>query len=144
MNASRRPNLLALALRYRSFLLGGVLGGLVALLALVSLAWTPHSAYELNIANRLNPPSPTHWLGTDHFGRDIASMIMVGARNSLLVGFVAVGAGLTVGVFLGLWATARRGWVEELIMRFSDFAFAFPAILSAIMITAILGPGAVN
>ena len=144
MNASRRPNLLALALRYRSFLLGGVLGGLVALLALVSLAWTPHSAYELNIANKLNPPSPTHWLGTDHFGRDVASMIMVGARNSLLVGFVAVGAGLTVGVFLGLWATARRGWVEELIMRFSDFAFAFPAILSAIMITAILGPGAVN
>lgn len=144
MNASRRPSLLALAPRHGSFLLGGVFGGLVVLLALVSLAWTPHSAYELDVANKLKPPSPTHWLGTDHFGRDVASMIMVGARNSLLVGFVAVGTGLAIGVFLGLWASARRGWVEELVMRVSDFAFAFPAILSAIMITATLGPGAVN
>ena len=71
-------------------------------------------------------------------------MIMVGAQNSLIVGFVAVGIGLLVGVLLGLLASAQRGWVEEVVMRLSDFTFAFPAILSAIMITAILGPGAVN
>jgi peptide/nickel transport system permease protein len=72
------------------------------------------------------------------------SMIMVGAQNSLIVGFVAVGIGLAIGVVLGLWASAQGGWVEELVMRLSDFTFAFPAILSAIMITAILGPGVIN
>lgn len=144
MNISRRPGLLTLALRHRSFLLGSVLSGLVVLLALISLVWTPHSAYELDIANKLKPPSPAHWLGTDHFGRDVTSMIMVGAQNSLVVGVVAVSIGMAIGVLLGLWASAQRGWAEELVMRFSDFTFAFPAILSAIMITAILGPGAVN
>jgi len=144
MSAPRRTSVLLLALRHRNFVLGGALSVLVVLLAILSLLWTPHSAYELDIANKLKPPSLTHWLGTDHFGRDVMSMIMVGAQNSLVVGFVAVGIGLTVGVVLGLWASAQRGWVEELVMRLSDFTFAFPAILSAIMITAILGPGIVN
>ena len=144
MTDPKRPGLLLLALRHRNFVLGGVLSVLVVLLAIVSLLWTPHSAYELDVANKLKPPSLTHWLGTDHFGRDVTSMIMVGAQNSLVVGFVAVGIGLAVGVLLGLWASAQRGWAEELVMRLSDFTFAFPAILSAIMITAILGPGAVN
>jgi peptide/nickel transport system permease protein len=71
-------------------------------------------------------------------------MIMVGAQNSIAVGVVAVGIGATLGIALGALASARRGWVEETVMRFTDFSFAFPAILSAIMITAILGPGAVN
>jgi peptide/nickel transport system permease protein len=136
--------MLLVALRHRNLVLGGTLSALVVLLAILSLLWTPHSAYELDIANKLKPPSSIHWLGTDHFGRDVMSMIMVGAQNSLIVGFVAVGIGLAVGVVLGLWASAQRGWVEELVMRLSDFTFAFPAILSAIMITAILGPGIVN
>ena len=144
MNAPRRTSVPLLALRHRNLVLGGALSILVVLLAILSLLWTPHSAYELDIANKLKPPSLTHWLGTDHFGRDVMSMIMVGAQNSLVVGFVAVGIGLAVGVVLGLWASAQRGWVEELVMRLSDFMFAFPAILSAIMITAILGPGVVN
>ena len=144
MTAPRRTSILLLALRHRNLVLGGALSVLVVLLAIVSLLWTPHSAYELDIANKLKPPSQTHWLGTDHFGRDVMSMIMVGAQNSLIVGFVAVGIGLAIGVVLGLWASAQRGWVEELVMRLSDFTFAFPAILSAIMITAILGPGVVN
>lgn len=144
MSAPRRTSVLLLALRHRNLVLGGALSVLVVLLAILSLLWTPHSAYELDIANKLKPPSLTHWLGTDHFGRDVMSMIMVGAQNSLVVGFVAVGIGLAVGVVLGLWASAQRGWVEELVMRLSDFTFAFPAILSAIMITAILGPGVVN
>ena len=144
MSAARNTSILLLALRHRNLALGGVLSALVVFLAILSLLWTPHSAYELDIANKLKPPSLTHWLGTDHFGRDVMSMIMVGAQNSLIVGFVAVGIGLAVGVLLGLWASAQRGWVEELVMRLSDFTFAFPAILSAIMITAILGPGVVN
>lgn len=144
MSAVRKTSILLLALRHRNLVMGGVLSALVVLLAILSLLWTPHSAYELDVANKLKPPSPTHWLGTDHFGRDVLSMIMVGAQNSLIVGFVAVGIGLAVGVVLGLWASAQRGWIEELVMRLSDFTFAFPAILSAIMITAILGPGVVN
>jgi peptide/nickel transport system permease protein len=68
----------------------------------------------------------------------------VGARASIVVGVIAVGIGLLVGTALGLLASARRGWVEEVIMRLSDFGFAFPAILSAIMLTAVFGPGMVN
>ncbi len=144
MTGLNTSNLFLFALRHRNLVLGGVLSALIILLALVSLIWTPHSAYELDVANKLKLPSSNHWLGTDHFGRDVASLLMVGAQNTLVVGFVAVGIGMVVGVFLGLWASAQRGWIEELIMRLSDFTFAFPAILSAIMITAILGPGAVN
>jgi peptide/nickel transport system permease protein len=135
---------LSLMMRYRNFVIGAVLTGLVIVAAFLSTVWTPHSATDLAIRSRLQFPSLEHWLGTDHFGRDILSMIMVGAQNSLIVGIVAVGIGVILGVGLGLWAAARRGWTEELIMRFSDFTFAFPAVLSAIMITALLGPGAVN
>jgi peptide/nickel transport system permease protein len=83
-------------------------------------------------------------MGTDAFGRDIASLLLVGARASIAVGVIAVGIGLVIGTALGLLASARRGWVEEAIMRLSDFGFAFPAILSAIMLTAVFGPGMVN
>lgn len=74
----------------------------------------------------------------------MASLLLVGARNSILVGVIAVGIGLSIGTALGLLAAARRGWVEELIMRMADFTFAFPAILSAIMLTAVFGAGVVN
>ena len=69
---------------------------------------------------------------------------LVGSRNSIAVGIVAVTIGVLTGVGLGLLASARRGWVEDLVMRMADFTFAFPAILSAILITAILGPGTFN
>jgi peptide/nickel transport system permease protein len=89
-------------------------------------------------------PSAAHWLGTDAFGRDVASLLLVGARASILVGVIAVGIGLVFGTALGLLAAARRGWVEEAIMRLTDFTLAFPAILSAIMMTAVFGAGIVN
>ena len=135
---------LSLMTRYRNFVIGAALTGLVVISAFLSAVWTPHSYVHLAIKSRLQYPSLELWLGTDHLGRDILSMIMVGAQNSLIVGIVAVGIGVTTGVGFGLLAAAKRGWIEELIMRFSDFTFAFPAVLSAIMITAILGPGAVN
>jgi len=127
-----------------SFAIGGTLALLVIVTALVSLFWTPQSPTEITVTQRLKPPSVEHWFGTDHFGRDVFSMIMVGAQNSIAVGVVAVGIGATLGIALGAFASARRGWSEEIVMRFTDFSFAFPAILSAIMITAILGPGAIN
>ena len=90
------------------------------------------------------PPSASHWLGTDSLGRDIVSLLIVGSRVSIAVGVIAVGIGIVVGVALGLLAAVRRGWVEELVMRLADFTFAFPALLSAIMLTAIYGPGLVT
>ena len=132
------------ALRHKSFFVGGVLVLLLIVTAIGSFVWTPYPAAELDIPNKLQLPSAAHWLGTDSLGRDIVSLLIVGARNSIAVGVIAVGIGITFGVALGLLAAARRGWVEEAVMRFSDFTFAFPALLSAIMLTAIYGPGLVT
>jgi peptide/nickel transport system permease protein len=132
------------ALRHRSFVLGGTLVLVVLAAALVSLVWTPWPPYDIDIAAKLKPPSAAHWLGTDVFGRDIVSLLLVGARSTILVGVIAVGIGLTFGVCLGLIAAARKGWVAELILRMSDFTFAFPAVLSAIMLAAAIGPGMVT
>ena len=132
------------AMRHRSFVLGGALILLVFAAALVSLVWTPWPPYDIDIAAKLKPPSVAHWLGTDAFGRDVVSLLLVGARSTILVGVIAVGIGLSFGVCLGLIAAARKGWVAELIMRISDFTFAFPAILSAIMLAAVIGPGMVT
>ena len=132
------------ALRHKSFAIGGVLVALLIAIALLSFVWTPYPATDLDIPNKLQLPSAAHWLGTDSLGRDIVSLLIVGARNSIAVGMIAVGIGIAFGVALGLVAAARRGWVEELVMRFSDFTFAFPALLSAIMLTALYGPGLVT
>jgi peptide/nickel transport system permease protein len=132
------------ALRHRSFVAGGALVMLVVGAALLSLVWTPWSATDIDIAAKLKPPSAAHWLGTDVFGRDIVSQLLVGARATILVGIIAVGIGLSFGVCLGLVAAACRGWTEELIMRIGDFTFAFPAVLSAIMLAAVAGPGMVT
>jgi peptide/nickel transport system permease protein len=129
----------------RNLVIGGVLSGLMVLAALVSFVWTPFDHAAMNIPARLQVPNGTHWLGTDHFGRDIFSMIMVGARTSIAVAFVAVGIGVGLGVPLGLWAASRQGgWADEIIMRGNDLIFAFPSLVIAILITAIFGPGAVN
>ncbi|MCZ8175104.1 MAG: ABC transporter permease [Burkholderiaceae bacterium] len=131
--------------RHKSFAVGAVLSGAMLLVALLSLLWTPHPVAEIDIPNKLAPPSATHWLGTDSLGRDIASQLMVGAQNSIVVGVVAVGIGLVLGVALGCAAAAAqaagRNGFDELVMRASDFTFAFPALLTAIMLTAIYGPG---
>ena len=132
------------ALRHRSFVLGGTLVLLVFAAALVSFLWTPWSPYDIDIPAKLKPPSAAHWLGTDAFGRDVVSLLLVGARSTIMVGVIAVGIGLSFGVCLGLIAAARKGWVAELIMRMSDFTFAFPAVLSAIMLAAAFGPGMVT
>jgi peptide/nickel transport system permease protein len=139
-----RSNLLASALRNPTFLTGACLASIMLLAGLISLFWTPHDVLIVNISARLKTPSPAHWLGTDHFGRDILSMIMVGARNAMAVACVAVSIGLLAGVPLGCWAAARGGMVDASLMRANDVVFAFPALLSAVMITSIFGPGAIN
>ncbi|HLL19050.1 MAG TPA: ABC transporter permease [Rubrivivax sp.] len=137
----------ARALRHKSFVIGAALTLLLALAALLSLVWQPYPPADIDIPNKLQAPSAAHWLGTDSLGRDIASQLLVGSQNSIVVGVIAVGIGMLAGVALGCVAAASRsqgrGWLEELIMRASDFTFAFPALLSAIMLTAIYGPGLV-
>ena len=128
-----------------AFFLGLILSLAALIAALVSLAWTPYDVSALSIADRLKPPSAAHWLGTDHFGRDIASMLMAGARTSIAVALVAVGIGVGLGVPLGLLAAANRGGlVDEVVMRGNDLIFAFPSLVIAILITAVFGPSATN
>ena len=115
----------------------------LVLVACLSLAWTPYDP-EIISSARLTGPTWQHWLGTDWAGRDVASRIMVGAQNSIVVGLVAVAIGLSVGVSLGALAAARRDWLDDLVMRSTDVIFAFPAIISALLITTILGTGKVN
>lgn len=98
--------------------IGGVISAIVTGAAVLSFLWVPHDIEALNIANKIKPPSGAHLLGTDHFGRDILSMLMVGARTSIAVAIVAVVIGMGVGVPLGLAAAARTGsWLDEVIMR---------------------------
>lgn len=131
------------ALRHPSFAVGAGLTAALVLIALISLVWTPYSPYDIDVPNKLLPPSPDHWFGRDALGRDVLSLAMAGAQNSIMVGVIAVGVGLSAGTALGAVAAAEGGWIEELVMRFSDLTFAFPAILSAIMLTAVFGPGIV-
>jgi peptide/nickel transport system permease protein len=125
-----------------------VTGGAIVLavigVALLSLAWTPGDPTTVVVPDRFQPPSAEHWLGTDRVGRDVASMLMVGARNSLSVALIAVAIGILVGVPLGLAGAATRDWRDDVVTRLNDLVFAFPALLLAIMIAALLGPGAIN
>ena len=125
-----------------------IAGGFVALLVLIALAapWiVPYDAENFFDYDRLNaPPSLRHWFGVDALGRDIFSRILMGARISLAAGFSSVAAGALVGTLLGLVAGYYEGWWDRAIMRICDVLFAFPGILLAIGIVAILGGGMTN
>ncbi|MGE6782078.1 ABC transporter permease [Ensifer adhaerens] len=138
------PGLISKLIGSRNLTIGATVTLVLVAMALVSFVWTPYSPTAMNFRDKLQGPSLAHWFGTDNFGRDILSMIMVGARNSISVSIVAVLVGAGIGVPLGAWAAARGGWVDGLVMRMSDLAFAFPALLTAVIITAIFGPGATN
>ena len=85
-------------LHHRSFVAGGILTVLMLSLAILSLIWTPYSVFTMNISGKLQPPGELHWLGTDHFGRDVLSMLMVGAWNSMAVSLAAIGLGALIGI----------------------------------------------
>jgi peptide/nickel transport system permease protein len=124
-----------------ALVIGGALTlGLIAV-AVLSTVWTPEVATRVRVAMRLKAPLELGLLGTDHFGRDVLSMLMAGAWNSLAIAFPAVLLGALVGVVIGSTAAALRGWFDEVAMRAADVVFAFPAVLSAIMLGAVLGSG---
>jgi peptide/nickel transport system permease protein len=117
---------------------------IILLTALLSFVFTPFNPNRMNLSERFQAPNTYHWLGTDQYGRDILSRVMKGAVNSIIVGLVAVSIGMGFGILLGSMAAFYRRWMDEVIMRISDVLYGFPAVLSAILITSILGPGAIN
>jgi peptide/nickel transport system permease protein len=128
-----RPNL--------ALVVGGTLTALLIATAVLSLYWTPEVPTRVRIAQRLKGPLEAGLLGTDHFGRDVLSMLMAGAWNSLAIAWPAVLLGAAIGIAVGCAAAALKGVFDEIVMRASDVVFAFPAVLSAIMIGALMGSG---
>ncbi|PSL01179.1 peptide/nickel transport system permease protein [Haloactinopolyspora alba] len=122
---------------------GLVLTAVVAA-ALLAGRISPHDPVEPSVDDRLQAPSGEHWFGTDELGRDVFSRVLAGAEVSLRVGAVAVGISLAAGVLIGLLAGYYRRWVDDVLMRVMDVVFAFPALLMAIAVLAILGRGSTN
>lgn len=118
---------------------GGALIAAVVLTALVSLVWTPYDPQRVVAGQRLQGPSWAHLLGTDHMGIDVLSRIMVGAQTCLFVGIISVTIAAALGVPLGLLAGQAGGWVDEVVMRATDVAYAFPALLLAILLAGAFG-----
>lgn len=130
--------------RYRLLLIGGYLVGLVVFSAVFADVISPYSPYDINVANKLHPPSRAHWLGTDEFGRDVLSRTIHAARISVKVAAVAVSVGLIGGAIIGMTAGHFGGLIDMVLMRSMELLFSFPAILLAIVLMAVLGTSLLN
>jgi peptide/nickel transport system permease protein len=131
-------------LRNKSFMICGCVVLLFLLLAFLPGLFTHYDPIAQDLASRLMPPSATHWFGTDDLGRDLVSRVVYGAQISLKVGLISVGIALVIGAFIGVVAGYFGGYLGEFLMRVIDIILAFPSILLAILIVAILGPGLIN
>jgi peptide/nickel transport system permease protein len=139
-----KPEGMKRLLKNVNLIIGGILVLAILITAGLSFFLTPYDPNRMNMAERFQPPGAEYLLGTDQYGRDILSRVMKGAVNSLIVGWVAVGIGMGFGILLGSLAAFWRGWKSEGVLRLMDVLYGFPAVLSAILITSILGPGMVN
>jgi peptide/nickel transport system permease protein len=133
----RRP------LRHATFAIGAALTLLLVGTAALSLVWTPDDPLAMSIAGRLQGPSAAHPFGTDQYGRDLLSRVMAGATTSIAVGLIAVGIGAGAGMLIGILSGWVGGWTDEGFMRLIDAVQGFPAILSALLFTAVFTPGIV-
>src|SRR5881628_3885769 len=131
----RRP------LGHATFTLGAAITVALVAVAALSLLYTPSDPLAMSITGRLQGPSGGHPFGTDQFGRDILSRVMAGAVTSIAVGVIAVGIGAVAGMLLGLLSGYVGGWTDEILMRLVDAVQGFPAILSALLFTAVFSPG---
>lgn len=122
-------------------ILGIALTGAVIVFTLVSLFWTPWDPLAIVVTDRLQPPSLTHWFGTDRMGRDLLTQVMVGSQNSLYVTFVATVIGVVLGTSLGLAAAGAGPRWGAALTRISDIGIALPSILIALVLATTLGPG---
>ena len=129
------------ALRHVTFVLGVAITALLLGTAALSLVWTPLDPLAQSIDSRLQGPHGGHPFGTDQYGRDILSRVMRGAVTSIAVGVIAVGIGAATGVLIGMASGYIGGWVDEGLMRMIDAVQGFPAILSALLFTAVFTPG---
>ncbi|MHB0884302.1 MAG: ABC transporter permease [Bacillota bacterium] len=138
----REPNPLKLSRRRRTNLsVGLALAALVVALAVIGAVWTPTDPERMEMAHRAAPPTAAHLFGTDEFGRDTFSRALKGAGSAVEVGLgVAVIAG-TLGLALGALAGYRGGLIDEVLMRFVDGLYAFPPLIMALALVAVLGPG---
>jgi peptide/nickel transport system permease protein len=132
------------ALRHRLIVIGASIIAVLGMVAVFGQRLAPYDPTMMDFTARFAPPSLAHPFGTDEFGRDIFSRILYGAQVSFQVAFIAVGISATVGVLLGALAGFYGRWLDEAIMRFMDVLFAFPAVLLAITVMAILGRGVGN
>ncbi|MEW6266198.1 MAG: ABC transporter permease [Thermodesulfobacteriota bacterium] len=124
--------------------LGAVVLIMILILAIIGPYIAPYDPYSQSLRERRTGPSSKHWLGTDDFGRDILSRLLVGAKNTLLIGFLSVAIGLLIGTVLGLVSGYYGGLLDNCLMRIMDLMLAYPYFLLAILIVATLGPGMIN
>lgn len=140
----RRRNILEKLVRNPAGAVGLALMGLLVLTALLAGWIAPHDPFEMAGAPRLAAPQSGFWLGTDEFGRDILSRVIYGSRISLKVGLISVALAAGIGGPVGLLAGYAGGWFDDIVMRIMDVIYSFPAIILAMLITAMLGPSLNN
>lgn len=124
--------------------IGSIIIGILFIMMVISLFYTPYNVTQMDISHKFQSPNSAHWLGTDHFGRDIFSRILVGSQTAFKVGAIAVSIGLFAGLFIGAVAGYFGGLVDEVLMRLMDALMAFPGILFALVFVAIWGVGINN
>lgn len=130
--------------RNRGAVLGAIILILLVSVAILAPLITPYDPLEMAPKDRLQPPGPAHWFGTDNFGRDIFTRVIYGTRISLPMGLISVGLALCIGLVGGLFSGYYGGWIDATIMRLVDIMLAFPGLLLALAIVAALGPSLVN
>lgn len=121
--------------------LSAVVLAAVVVIALTASFITPYGVNDVDVPQALRPPSGAHWMGTDELGRDVLSRVLMGVQASMKVAVVSVAFAAVVGVTLGVLAGYRGGWLDTVVMRIVDVMFAFPVLLLALAIVAVLGPG---
>jgi peptide/nickel transport system permease protein len=131
---------LAAVLRRVNLLLGALFFGVVALGAAIAFFWTPYDPLGLDILHRFAPPGPGHPLGTDEFGRDVLSRALEGASTSLSIAAMTVFVAVTGGSLIGVVSGYLRGLADRAIMTVNDALLAFPGILLALGLMAVIGP----
>jgi peptide/nickel transport system permease protein len=130
--------------RNRGAVVGAIILILLVLAGLMAPLITSYDPLEMAPKDRLQPPGPAHWFGTDNFGRDIFARVVYGTRISLPMGLISVGLALSIGLIGGLLSGYYGGWIDASIMRLVDILLAFPGLLLALAIIAALGPSLVN
>jgi len=132
------------ALRNTSLVVGGLLTLAIVLAAVLAPVLATHGVDQMDMRQRFAGPSASHWLGTDNFGRDLWTRMIFGARISLSIALLSVSAAAAIGSIVGLVAGYFGGWIDLILMRITDIFLGFPALILALAIIAVLGPGVVN